>query len=126
MESSILSHCPRCQSDRRYKSGTVKDRQRYCCKSCGYYYSVMQRSGEFSPEEKALALKLYLEGMGLRAIGRVIGCSEVAVLNWIREKATKARALQEPTAPVEKVQMDELHTYVGNKKKGGLGLDRSG
>ena len=31
-----------------------------------------------------MALKLYLEGMGLRSIGRILTVSTVTVLNWIR------------------------------------------
>ncbi|OON69206.1 hypothetical protein B0919_10850 [Hymenobacter sp. CRA2] len=31
-----------------------------------------------------MALKLYLEGMGLRAIGRVLDVSNVTVMRWVR------------------------------------------
>jgi transposase-like protein len=33
---------------------------------------------------KKLALHMYLEGLGFRAIGRLLGVSNVSVLNWIR------------------------------------------
>ncbi|WP_176132997.1 helix-turn-helix domain-containing protein [Hymenobacter sp. CRA2] len=35
-------------------------------------------------EKRQLALKLYLEGMGLRAIGRVLDVSNVTVMRWVR------------------------------------------
>ena len=115
--------CPRCKGIEHTKAGEVKGRQRYRCKGCGYHYSVEQRSDYIEPHIKSIAVKMSLEGMGYRAIGRVLGVSNVSVLNWVREKALKAKPLKAPAGQVVKVQIDELHTYVGNKKKRGMGVD---
>jgi hypothetical protein len=116
--------CPRCKSSQYNRAGYVKGRQRYRCKSCNRHYSVAHRGDYIEPHIKATAIKMSLEGMGYRAIGRVLGVSNVSVLNWVREKALKAKPLDEPRGQVAKVQIDELHTYVGNKKKTWSGYGR--
>ncbi len=69
-----------------------------------------------------MALALYLEGLGFRAIGRVLKVSYVTVFGWIKEYGKKAAELQSEDA-IEVVELDELHTYIGNKKTtAGYGL----
>ena len=114
--------CPRCGSNRYIKDGMIKGRQRYECKQCQYHYTVAKRSNERPPETRLLALNLYLEGMGFRAIGRVLNVSNTAVLGWIK-KAGSGVALTPQEEPVEVVEVDEMHTYVGQKKvTAGFGL----
>ena len=72
--------CLRCKSDQRIKDGIVKGRQRYQCKACGFRYTVEYKSG-ITPYFKRLALMMYLEGLGFRSIGRILGVSNVAVLS---------------------------------------------
>ncbi len=64
---------------------------------------------------KRQALELYLEGLGFRSIGRFLKVSHVSVYNWIKsfgEEIEKIRSDQK----IEVVEMDEMHTYIGNKK----------
>ena len=42
-------------------------------------------------EVRQQALKLYLEGLGFRAIGRELNVSNVTVLNWVRAYGLGAR-----------------------------------
>ena len=69
-----------------------------------------------------MALNFYLEGLGIRAIGRLLKVSHVAVLQWIRLFGEQVISLRnEQTAQI--VEMDELHTYIGQKKElAGFGL----
>ncbi len=68
-----------------------------------------------SPDIKRQALELYLEGLGLRSIGRFLKCSHVAVYNWIKAFGEAVKELRsEPV--LEVVEMDEMHTYVSLKK----------
>ena len=74
------------------------------------------------PETRRLALELYLEGLGFRAIGRVLKVSYVTVFGWIKEYGRKAAELKSEQA-IEVDELDELHTYIGNKKAtAGYGL----
>jgi transposase len=61
------------------------------------------------------ALQLYLEGLGLRAIGRLLGVSHVAVYRWIQAHGEALEGLRSE-AGIEVVEMDEMHTYIGSKK----------
>ena len=114
--------CPRCASVNYVKDGIVTGRQRYACKSCQYHYTVTKRSGEKSPETRQLALDMYLEGLGFRAIGRLLHVSHTAVFGWVKQAGEN---VERPVtaAPVEVVEVDEMHTYVGQKKvTAGFGL----
>ena len=111
--------CPRCGSGTYCKDGIVNGRQRYLCKQCRYRYTVVKKSNVQSPETRQLARNMYLEGLGFRAIGRLLNVSHTAVLGWIKA-AGKAVELPVENRPVE---VDEMHTYVGQKKLP-LALDR--
>ena len=108
--------CPKCKCSKKVKNGHIKGMQRYKCKDCGYNYTVEKRSGEYSKETKRKALQLYLEGLGFRSIGRVLGVSNVSILNWIRDFGEKVKDLQSDSNPIEYAELDEMHSYIGNKK----------
>ena len=107
--------CPRCGSVENTKDGLARGRHRYKCKHCLYHYTVLKRSGEQPPATRQLALELYLEGLGFRAIGRLLKVSNTAVLGWIKKAGEKV-ALSPADEPVEVVEVDEMHTFVGQKK----------
>ncbi|MDR2408782.1 MAG: hypothetical protein LBE13_11815 [Bacteroidales bacterium] len=76
-------NCPRYGNINRCKDGVVKDSQRYKCEDCKNHYTVEQKSNEKSRQTKRLAIEMYLEGMGFRAIGRVLKISHVTVIIYI-------------------------------------------
>ncbi|MGH8556951.1 MAG: IS1/IS1595 family N-terminal zinc-binding domain-containing protein, partial [Methylococcales bacterium] len=67
--------CPKCGKQASCKNGRVNGRQRYLCKNCNHRYTVSQRSGTGGKDVKRQAWELYLEGLGFRSIGRVLGFS---------------------------------------------------
>jgi transposase-like protein len=95
----------------------MRGKQRYRCLACGYHYTGGTGMA-YPDEQKQLALQLYLEGMGLRAIGRVLDVSNVTVLRWVRAYGQWAeqQAAQAPAQAVRIAEVDELHSYVGQKK----------
>ena len=114
--------CPRCGNAQYIKDGIVKARQRYFCKRCQYHYTVSQKSNEKPPETRQLAQEMYLEGLGFRAIGRLLKVSHTAVFGWIK-KAGQSVDLPVEDKSIGVVEVDELHTYVGQKKTtDGFGL----
>jgi transposase-like protein len=114
--------CPRCNKTNNNKDGIVKGRQRYLCKDCGYRYTVAKKSDVKSIEVKRLALEMYLEGLGFRAIGRILKISYGTVYQWVKEWGSKV-SLPQATAPIAVVELDEMHSYVGAKKTtAGYGL----
>lgn len=76
--------CPKCKSAEVVKSGVVKGRQRFKCKSCTYHFSVLKEGKSIDPYYVIKALQLYIEGVSLREIERLLGVSHVSVSNWIR------------------------------------------
>mgnify|MGYP001601352902 CR=1 FL=1 len=114
--------CYKCQSERKVKAGFTRGLQRYKCKNCGCFFSVESKSDVKSIEQRRLALEMYLEGMGFRAIGRVLNISYGTVYQWVK-KWGESVSLPKSEAPIEIVELDEIHSYVQNKKTTvGVGL----
>ncbi len=114
-------HCPKCYSDHYVKNGIKYEKQRYKCKKCGCHFTQSHKRGA-SLETKLFALKLYLEGMGFRAIGRILKVSNVTVLHWIRTLGKSIKTYVQTQMPddirhVDIVELDEMWHFT--KKKNG-------
>jgi len=109
-------NCSKCNCSNSVKSGKINGRQRYKCKECSCNYTVLIKSTAKPKSFKQQALHLYLEGLGFRSIGRILGVSNVSVLNWIRDFGENVHELHSASQEIEFVEVDELHTYVGRKK----------
>ena len=108
-------NCPGCGSINYYKDGKAQGRQRYRCKECHYHYTVEKKSGVKSVETRKLALELYLEGLGFRAVGRVLKISYTTVYYRIKEWGEKVMLPKREEA-IAIVELDEIHSYVSQKK----------
>ena len=108
-------NCPRCKESNACKDGVVGGRQRYKCKPCGFRYTVERKSDVKSKDIKRLALSMYLEGVGFRAIGRILGISYGTVYQWIKKWGEQISLPQNPQGAVV-VELDEMHSYIGSKK----------
>jgi len=117
--------CPRCKSEKFVKAGKKLNRQRYLCKNCRYWFTRFTSRGKPSAVKK-LALHMYLEGMSIRAIARVLKVSHVAVFKWIKQAGEKLyvkRLAGYGQNDVEVMEIDELASYIQSKKNGfGYGL----
>ena len=109
-------NCSKFNSSNSVKSGKIDGRQLYKCKECGFNYTVEIKSTARPKSFKKQALYFYLEGLGFRSIGRILGVSNVSVLNWIKDFGEKVQELHSANQEIEFVEVDELHTYVGLKK----------
>jgi transposase len=58
---------------------------------------------------------MYLEGLGFRSIGRILRISYGTVYVWIKEWGSKV-SLPRSESSAKIVELDEMHTYVGQKK----------
>jgi len=108
-------NCPRCSSNNYIKSGFVKEKQAYKCKVCHYRYTVVLKSTAKPDSLKRQALALYLEGLGFRSIGRLLKVSHVSVYHWIKKFGESTQEINSNEF-VGVVELDELHTYIGDKK----------
>ena len=107
-------NCPKCKAQ-GVRNGIVGENQRYKCKKCDYQYTKKELWGK-SLEVKFLALYLYLSGMSLRSIAKLLKISATAVLKWIREFSNKFEH-ESPKTHVRAVEIDEMWHYVEKKKK---------
>ena len=110
-------NCPTCQStDKQHKSGrNPSSSQRYRCGHCGSKYTPVPTPQGYPEATRLQAVRMYVDGMNLRRVARHLGMNHQSVANWV-----KAYAAQLPPAPlpekVETIEMDELHTFVEDKK----------
>ena len=113
--------CPRCSSCDVIKRGLKAGYQRYFCRGCERYFT--DRPPRFSAQTKALAVQMYLNSMGIRAIGRVLRASPASVLKWIRKEhaLVQQRMAQDKPARCDGadiIEMDEIYTYVKKNDSG--------
>jgi transposase-like protein len=115
--------CPKCDSREYVKIGFFANgKQRLRCKACRHAFVEIETK-TYPQEKRDLAKKLYLEGLGFRAIGRIIGVSNVTVLNWIRDMGEALLNKTVSTSQAEQIELDELCTYIQKKTKNvGYGL----
>jgi len=67
-------------------------------------------------------LQLYLEGVGFRAIGRIMGVHNVTVLNWVRRMGKSVKSYVQTEMPidirhVDFVEMDEMWHFTVKKSE---------
>jgi hypothetical protein len=70
-----------------------------------------------------MAIEMYMNSMGIRAIGRVLKASPAAVLTWIRKEHAMVQQRLAEQGPVpadgpDIIEMDEIYTYVQKNDAG--------
>lgn len=101
--------CPKCQSaERQNKDGlTAAGSQRYRCVHCGCRYTPVPKENGYDEDIRLSALSLYLEGLSLREIGRVLEVNHQSIANWIAAYATYLPP-DMPQELLEQAQLDGL------------------
>ena len=104
--------CPYCESSIVVRVGRNRSgSRRYRCRDCGKGLTPEPRPRGYPKEMHDKAVRLYLEGMNLRRIGRLLGVHHQTVASWLGRHADdlpEADVLQE----AEVVEVDELYTFV--------------
>jgi transposase-like protein len=77
--------CPHCHGrERQIKDGlTPAGSQRYRCKLCGSRYTPQPKGRGYEDEVRLQAMTLFLEGVSLRTISRILDVSHQSVANWV-------------------------------------------
>ena len=70
----------------------------------------------YSDEFKRECLKMYVNGMGFRAIQRVKGVHHTTIITWVKEVGKLLPDAYEPKTAPQVGELDELETFVGHKK----------
>jgi transposase-like protein len=105
--------CPKCGSERCVKAGFNHGRQRYKCKDCGRQIPRME---DQNTAHRAMALYLYVGGLSMNAIARMVGVEPSTFLYWIRNFAL--RVYEKPTPQgVVVIELEEMWRFLGSKKR---------
>lgn len=76
----------------------------------------------YENEVKIECLKMYVNGLGFRAIERVKGVHHTTIINWVKLVGKNLPDTYTPEKIPEEGGYDELETFVGSKKtKSGTG-----
>ncbi|MBV9386767.1 MAG: IS1 family transposase [Chroococcidiopsidaceae cyanobacterium CP_BM_ER_R8_30] len=109
-------NCPRCNSSKIRKFGHQDGKQRFKCNECSRIWRASFTQRGYPTEIKQLCIKMYLNGMGFRAIERVTEIHHTTIIDWVREAEVQLPE-DEEAEPPEVAELDELQTFVGSKKK---------
>jgi transposase-like protein len=124
--------CKKCWWRAFHKAGFVRWLQRYKCKGC-WCFNTDTQARWASMKVKLDALRLYALWLWLRAIGKFVGFSNVAVLKWMKEFGVLAEKIHKEQIfewrEIEIIEMDELRSFVQKKglqfEYGRLSIDKT-
>jgi transposase-like protein len=110
--------CPECSSTHIRKNGKKQGKQNHICVACGRqfidHYAPPQG---YSDQVKRECLKLYVNGLGFRAIERVKGVHHTTIITWVKQVGQLLPDAYNPDTPPTVSELDELETFVHTKKQ---------
>ena len=107
--------CPHCAHPDYILFGKNRGAQRYRCQACRRTLQTLCRGKD--PALKEQAQKLYLEGLGLRAIGRILRVHHKTLSRWLVPAAGQLPVNQPKTKACSLIEVDELCSFVAKKIK---------
>jgi transposase-like protein/IS1 family transposase len=112
-----MRKCPRCANEtKQHKIGfTQSGSQRYKWEHCSRRYTPVPKAAGYPEALRQRAVRMYLDGLNFRCIGRLLGVHHTSVMHWVNAHAERLGDTSVPDG-VETVEMDELYTFVGRKK----------
>ena len=108
---------PECNSTHINKNGHKKGKQNYIGVPGKRQFIDDYKPQKGSPQEvRRECLKMYVNGLGFRAIERVKNVHHTTIINWVKEAGKLLPDSYEPETNPEVGELDELQTFVGSKK----------
>ena len=115
--------CPACgATTKQHRAGKNKTgTARRECRHCGRTYTPAPKKQGYDLSLRRQALKLYVDGTNFRRIARHLGVNPQSVANWVNAAAARLPAPPLPAErkqeqSVETLELDELYTFVSQKK----------
>ena len=116
--------CPTCGSHHVVKCGKPRGKQRMLCRDCSKYFMLNALYHHHPKALKEKALKMYSNGMSMRAISRTLNIPLATIFSWIKRYGRamfmrlehlwlKAREHNEGITRV----VDEMWTYLFKRDK---------
>ena len=109
--------CPYCETSSHITQAgwNQTGSKRARCEECQRYFTPLKKPMGYSAELREQAIKMRLEGMSFRAVGRALGVNFQSVINWFNAAHEQLPHHVEDQTPTQTVEIDELFTYVGKK-----------
>jgi transposase-like protein len=105
--------CPECKSTHIRKNGKKKGKQNHICVKCGrQFIDDYECQRGYSETVKRECLKMYVNGMGFRAIQRIKGVHHTTLITWVRLVGKLLPDAYDPEVMPDVGELDELQTYV--------------
>ncbi len=113
-----MMQCPECKSEHIRKNGKNRQgKQNYVCAKCDrQFITDYEAYLGYSEDFKRECLKMYVNGMGFRAIERVKGVHHTTIITWVKEVGELLPDSYEPEIIPQVGELDELETFIGSKK----------
>ena len=112
--------CTHCESEQAVKAGlNPSGSQRYVCKACCRHFTPAPNPMGYSAEVRHQAVKMVVDGANFRRTGRYLKVNHQSVINWFNAATAELTAQDAPRPAVgerDTVELDELFTFVGQKK----------
>ena len=108
-----MMQCGKCGSKNSVKAGFNHGKQRYKCKECGRQFTQTQ---DKNATKRALSLYLYVVGLSMNAIARMVSVEPSTVLYWIKNFALRLYEKPTPQGDVT-VELDEMWHFLHSKKR---------
>ena len=117
-----MHECPYCHAtERQIKAGRNRaGSQRFQCRECDRHYTPEPHPNGYPEGVRRQAVRLYLEGTNFRRIGRILRVNHQSVVNWVNSYHAALPAAPAPATKSETIELDELYSFVGSKKKARL------
>ena len=113
----IKVNCVHCHSPKVVKNGIKKTgRQNFLCKDCGKQFQHEYFYQGANPSVKEGVKRSLLHGSGIRDCYKVWGVSLSTVLRLIEQEG-KDLKIKPRQKYYNKIQIDEMYSFVGNKSK---------
>jgi len=110
-------YCPQCLAANVVKNGIKSSgEQNYLCRKCGKQFQKEYFYQGCCKHIKMLVISMLVNGCGVRAISRVLKISIGCVLRTL-VKAGELVNIRPQKTHYHMVQIDELYSFVGNKRK---------
>ncbi|MDR1190163.1 MAG: hypothetical protein LBK60_00675 [Verrucomicrobiales bacterium] len=108
--------CPHGHTVRVVKNGQSQHGwQRFLCRECQSTFGA-DKPRRPPPALKEQTIALYLEGVGFRAIGRLLGISNVTPVKWVRLRTRQLILASVKPQEVTHLQCAEVCTYLAKKR----------
>jgi len=85
--------CPHCGGNWCVKNGKANGKQTYLCRDCNRRFTPEAKRHVYPERIKKKAIEMYLEGMNISSISRILGVKLGTVFSWIKKSKVSTESI---------------------------------